>query len=500
MQSITGLFTLVIGGLVAYGIGVISYRLWFHPLSKVPGPKLLAVTELPYLYQEHVQGAWARHVAGLHRQYGPIVRIAPNRLALDGSIAWPQVYAHRKGKAEFSKIKGFFFPGDEASMIQSNSDDHRRQRRQLAHAFSEAAMYEQEPIIAQHISKLIQKLDLFAKKGESVDITRWLSFITFDIIGDLTFTDSFHCLDDSKYHSWVLTIFPSMRGQALRRFMNALPLLRPLFSLFISTREIENSDEHRKLGIAKAETRMAQGELPNKRWDFMTYMMRANQDGEKGMHEHEIHANLSLLITAGSETTATALSGFFYYLGRNPKVYNVLADEIRGAFKSEDDVSIRTTAPLQYLDAVIEETLRVYPPAGETPPRVSPGDVVGGYYVPKGTQVSTCQWATFRNPNNFIDPNSFCPERWLPASHPRYERRFDGDNRDAFRPFSHGPRDCIGKNLAYAEMRVIIARVLYHFDFVLDGSYDKWQDSQAIYLVWGKGPLIVRLTPRASQI
>ena len=114
--------------------------------------------------------------------------------------------------------------------------------------------------------------------------------------------------------------------------------------------------------------------------------MRANQDGEKGMHEHEIHANLSVLITAGSETTATALSRFFYYLGRNPKVYNVLADEIRSAFTSEDDISIRTTAPLQYLDAVIEETLRVYPPAGETPPRVSPGDVVGGYYVPKGVR------------------------------------------------------------------------------------------------------------------
>jgi cytochrome P450 len=115
------------------------------------------------------------------------------------------------------------------------------------------------------------------------------------------------------------------------------------------------------------------------------------------------------------------------------------------------------------------------------------------------TQVSTYQWATFRNPDNFVDPDSFCPERWLPASHPRYNPRFDGDNRSVFKPFSHGPRDCIGRNLAYAEMRVIIARVLYRFDFVLDGSYDnKWQESQTIYLVWEKGPLMVRLIPRVS--
>lgn len=111
--------------------------------------------------------------------------------------------------------------------------------------------------------------------------------------------------------------------------------------------------------------------------------MRKNRDGEHGMLEHEMIANSPLLVLAGSETTATALSGFFFYLVRNPEVYRTLVDEIRGAFQSEEDISMRTCTPLEYLGATLEETLRMYPPAALTPPRVSNGDKIGGYYLPK---------------------------------------------------------------------------------------------------------------------
>lgn len=346
----------------------------------------MAITELPYLYQEHVRGTWVRHVAGLHYQYGSIVRISPNRLAVDGSIAWPQVYAHRKGKAEFSKVRDYFFPGDEVSLIQGDLQTHRRQRRQLAPGFSEAALYEQQPIINHHISKVIEKLELCAKQGESVDVSHWLGLVTFDIISDLIFTDGFHSLDDSKYHAWALKSFQAMRGQALRRFMNALPLLRPFILSLIDTKEIKHNDDRRELAgtAATAKIRAAQGNTQNKQKDLMSYMLRANENGERGMYEHEILINVAFLLPAGSETTTTALCGFFFYLGRNLETYNVLADEIRNTFKSEGDIDLRTTAQLPYLMAVIEETLRIYPPGAETPPRESPGDVVGGFYIPKG--------------------------------------------------------------------------------------------------------------------
>jgi cytochrome P450 len=83
-------------------------------------------------------------------------------------------------------------------------------------------------------------------------------------------------------------------------------------------------------------------------------------------------------------------------------------------------------------------------------------------------QISTSQWAASYDSDNFAEPESFSPQRWLRQSHPLYERKFSNDNKDAFRPFSVGPRDCVGKPLAYAEMRLMAARFLYRFDFTAE--------------------------------
>ncbi|PFH55147.1 hypothetical protein XA68_10589 [Ophiocordyceps unilateralis] len=88
------------------------------------------------------------------------------------------------------------------------------------------------------------------------------------------------------------------------------------------------------------------------------------------------------------------------------------------------------------------------------------------------------------------------PERWLPVSHPLYDDRFANDRRAVFKPFSHGPRDCIGKNLAYSEMRLIISKLLYRFDFSLPPGQDDWHESQNVVTLWTKGPLYIRLRRR----
>lgn len=324
----------------------------------------------------------------LHRRYGHIVRISPNRLAVDGSIAWSQVYGHRHGKEEFSKVRDYFFPGDGITLIQGNLENHRRQRRQLAPGFSDAALTKQEPILMRHISKLIRKLDDAARRREPVDVTRWLTLMTFDVISDLIFTDGFHSLDDTRYQDWAVGSFQAMRGQAFRRFMDALPLLRPLIGLLMSTDDIKHNDRRRQLAavVAMDKIRSVAQEEPGagKRSDLISLMLGEDEDGQRRVHEHELLANVSILLPAGSETTATALCGIFYYLGRHPGVYEILAREIRTAFSSESDITIKSTARLSYLVAVIEEVLRIYPPGAETPPRVSPGDTVGGYYIPKG--------------------------------------------------------------------------------------------------------------------
>ncbi|EXM00447.1 hypothetical protein FOIG_07429 [Fusarium odoratissimum NRRL 54006] len=162
------------------------------------------------------------------------------------------------------------------------------------------------------------------------------------------------------------------------------------------------------MSMEKAKARVALGEQPFEgRRDFMTYMLRRGKDGVTAMSETELLVNSSIVNGAGSETTATALSGAFFYIGTHPQVYSYLVDEIRGAFTDASDITLKSTAQLQYLHACIEETLRIYPPAAETPPRVCPGATIGGKYIPKGTVVTVYQWATFRNPSNFADSDSF---------------------------------------------------------------------------------------------
>lgn len=122
-----------------------------------------------------------RNSIALHKKYGPIVRTAPNRLAIDGSIAFPQIFQHRPGKPEWIKHRGFYHDNDELSLIGGTHDVHKRLRRQLNHAFSDSSMYEQEPVVKHYVDMLCQRLSEKAATGEAFNLVKWFNFTTFDV-------------------------------------------------------------------------------------------------------------------------------------------------------------------------------------------------------------------------------------------------------------------------------------------------------------------------------
>jgi aspirochlorine biosynthesis cytochrome P450 monooxygenase len=172
----------------------------------------------------------------------------------------------------------------------------------------------------------------------------------------------------------------------------------------------------------------------------VSYFLRANE--ENGMTVREIQAGASIFLIAGSETTATLLAGAFYLLLTNPKYFDQLTDEIRTTFKHESDITMQSTASIPFLQAVLQESLRLYPPAPNTFPRETPepGEIVCGRFVPAKTAVGVHQWAANRSSQNFYLPDDFIPERWMGT-----DERFENDKRDAAQPFSYGPRNCIGQ-------------------------------------------------------
>lgn len=368
----------------------------------------MAVSDIFSQWRAFVSLDMLNYAPVLHRIYGPIVRIGPNRLVIEGSVCWPEVYGARStsNEDEFSKIPGFVFPNDHLALIGANREDHRRQRRQLSHAFSATALQEQAGIIVQYIDKFVSQLTACAKQGQPVNIVNLLNYTTFDIIGDLVFADSFHSLDGDT--TFVDNLFLGITGGAYRRFLLQFPVLKPLLALYVGLENLHKASvtakENFLMGRLKSQARMAMGAEPKDgRRDFTTHMLRKGKSETAVLSDKEVQGLSSVLVVAGSETTATALSGVTFLIGMHAEKKMILVNEVRAAFTDESEITIASSAKLPYLHAVIEETLRLYNPVAALPPRVSPGAQVNGQWIPRGvssksyTTIVTRQHTTLAN-------------------------------------------------------------------------------------------------------
>ncbi|KAH7043333.1 cytochrome P450 [Macrophomina phaseolina] len=203
-----------------------------------------------------------------------------------------------------------------------------------------------------------------------------------------------------------------------------------------------------------------------------------NAKEAKGNHDALTRAKLERRVELGKER-------------KSPDTLAKLTDEIRSTFQSEDEININSAGQLKYMLAWLNEALRLYPPTPGGPPRVVPqggGNIVGNS-VPENTVVSVHMWAAYHDRSNFTKPFEIRPERHLGDS------RFASDKLDMLQPFQAGPRAYLGRNLAHAEMRTILAPVIYNFDIKLAEDSKDWIGKQKIYCLWNKGPLNVYLTP-----
>lgn len=355
-----------------------------HPLAKVPGPRLYGASNLPYLYWL-LSGRWPFVLKELHDKYGPAVRFTPSDVSYITPTAWQTIYGHKKpGQLSFQKDKRLYRSAltTADNILLANDQDHSRQRRLLSHAFSEKALRGQEDVLDGYLSLLIRRLTSEAQAGNVVNMVQWYNFTTFDIIGDLAFGEPFGCLEAGGYHPWVATIFDGFRLAVFNQTIRRLPIAAPILRRFIPKELVRSQMDHLKLSFEKARKRLDSGNTD--REDFMSYILRYNN--EKGMTPDEIGENANILILAGSETTATLLSGTTFWLLKNPHIYQTLVKEIRSTFAKEEDINSISVTNAKYLLAVLNEGLRIYPPSPGGLGRISPsgGSYVDGYWIPEG--------------------------------------------------------------------------------------------------------------------
>lgn len=180
-------------------------------------------------------------------------------------------------------------------------------------------------------------------------------------------------------------IFESIKLGAYLQAISFFPWVLPLLRLVVPKHLVKKREEHLKLTKEKLLKRMDHGA---ERPDFLEGLLRKKD--ELGMDVDKLRTTASLLIVAGSETTATLLSGVLYLLTTHPETLSRLTKEVRSAFKNEEDIDFVSVSQLQYMLACLDEGLRMYPPAPLGLPRDVPkgGANIAGHWVPE--KVSLC--------------------------------------------------------------------------------------------------------------
>ncbi|KAK8868875.1 Cytochrome P450 monooxygenase alt3 [Apiospora arundinis] len=469
----------------------IIYNLYFHPLRNFPGPRLWAISRIPWHYL-NLRGRITWRIRELHDQYGPVVRIAPDELSYTTSSAWKKIYGQRT--PEFPKAldgRGIAPTsiGGRPSLMTETQENHLRLRRAINPAFSERALREQEHYLQTHSNKLVR---IFREKSdkEPVDMTTYFFVIAFDIVSDLAFGEPAGFLDNVD-QPWLQVILD--RAKAIKYYQLAVwygffPLLDYITPKYV----MESRKSHIALTEAKLDKRM-NAENPGK--DFMSFILENDDPAVEKLSKVEMLMLASNFIVAGSGTSAGGMSGLTYLLLRNPDKLEKLKKEIRETFKTNEEITMVGTAKCKYLNACIEEGMRMYPPTPGSLPRIVPGkgQEIDGKWVKGGMAVAVNQFSAGTSELNFKRAREFHPERYLelpPGS------EFANDDKAAAQPFSMGQRVCIGRSMAYAEMRLTMAKIMFGFDLELAEPELDWWNKQDTHLVWSKIPLMIQLHPR----
>ncbi|KAJ5701646.1 cytochrome P450 [Penicillium malachiteum] len=486
MPAIMGIIAIIILLPILYLLFQIINNLWLHPLSKYPGPLLWRAFRFPFLLSM-VRGNLPHQIKNFHEKYGDIIRVGPDELSFIDPDAWRDIYTKGREFVRPDQYKDQPPGKTAANLITCSEAEHARLRKILAPGFSEKYAMEQESFIQSYVDKLFTKLDerLRNNQSSSVDVVEWINYLAFDVIGDLTWGSSFGCLDGLTYHPWVQTVGQFKAGIVVF----ALKFYPPVYSFLVAITPpsaLQAVMDMWKLTEQNVRDRVAGGA---NRPDLVGTMMASDS-----MTQEEMEVNSMMIVAAGSESLTTVLTGVINHLLRSPDKLDVLVEKLRTTFpSSEQEITGSALKSVPYLDAVLNEGMRLCPTIPDGMRRNVPtgGATIAGHFVPGGMVVSVPPFATYRASRNFSHPTDFAPERWL--SDEASSSKFKDDSKMAFNPFSLGAHNCPGQNLAWLQLRIILARLLWKYDLSIPPGIDlpQWEE-QGIWWFWDKQPTMVR--------
>ncbi|OOO05330.1 cytochrome P450 [Aspergillus oryzae] len=427
-QAWTWMALVAIAGL--FWITRIFYRLYFHPLAKIPGPKLAAASHLLEFYYDVILGGkFLFQVEKMHQKYGPIVRINPKEVHIIDPTFYNEIYA--SGMRKRDKYEGFVrsLAADESTVSTVGSEKHRFRRSILQNFFSKRSVMEFSSAIGERVEKLMRRLEVFEKTQTPVALDVVFSALTSDMITYICYGKDWKFLDHkdfncdihqagvdfanffhfNRFFPWV---FMTLRALSPRMLALLIPGRAATFKFQESLLKhaIEMAANEQSDAPSKETEKSRPNVISNLINPSIPYMERSRR---------RLEDEVITILVAGTEAPVKVLSMAMYYLGSEPAIGEKLRAELKTILPAR--TSTATYAELEklpYLHGVVYESLRISDSVIARFPRIAPTETLRykDHILPPGTPMSCSSYFISRNHDLFPNPEKFDPERWIHAA------------------------------------------------------------------------------------
>ncbi|HEX6385234.1 MAG TPA: cytochrome P450 [Anaerolineae bacterium] len=335
-------------------------------------------------------------------------------------------------------------------LLTSDGEFWRQQRRLAQPAFHRRRIAEFGTIMTDVTQVMLEKWQAPAESGRPFDVAEEMMRLTLEIVGRALFS-----IDITREAERVGTAFTAVNTKlaelSVKPFSPYLIKIPWLPDSRYLNRNIAVLNE-----VVDSVISQRRGQRDGAEDDLLGLLMAArDEETGLGMDDQQLRDEVMTIMLAGHETTAVALSWTFYLLSQHPDVRQKLEAELAEVLGGRVP-TVADMPDLTYTTMVIEESMRLYPPAYAISRWCNEADEVGGYIVPANSALTLSPYLTHRHPDFWEEPDKFDPQRFTPvrqAERPRY----------AYLPFGGGPRQCIGNNFAMTEATLLLATIAQRY-------------------------------------
>ncbi|PWY74557.1 cytochrome P450 [Aspergillus sclerotioniger CBS 115572] len=413
------------------------YRIYLHPLSSVPGPKIAACTSLWLAYHTYV-GDECTVVYDLHRRYGPVLRVAPNDVDIADKDALEPIYIARGGFPKTSAYSKFDIDGHTTIFSTLTLPERATRAKAVAPLFSTASIRSSQKALGEVFDDFVGRLQAEARTGRPVNVLNATRAMAIDAVSAYLFHERYGAITEKTESMSASPFVDSYVG--VGAFFNIVPGKIGDFLMAMVERWSTNTTVKKSHGLMDQYTRqLIQTARPNSG----SYQSRLLEKTSTTQSQIEVKD----VCFAGTDSTGMNTATIIWYLARQPETYARLREAVLKNIENGEDP---TTCA--YLRGVVREGLRLSWANPIRLPRMVPagGWQFRDFYFPAETSVGVAAFQLHQDSSVFPEPQRFLPERWDNA---------DDAMLTAFFAFGKGTRACIAQSLAMYEVTMAIFKV-----------------------------------------